>query len=165
MLKIDDFYRVLQVDPAAEPEVIRAAYRALARKYHPDVSGGSDDRMVPINRAWAVLANPVMRAAYDRGRGALAARPPVAAPHETHGTSIPSERPPGRPSGTVLTFGRYEGWSLGQLAQHDPDFLEWFARAPIGRAYRAEIDVLLAARGKARTGSSESPRTHGPPRR
>ena len=46
MMKINDFYRVLQVDPAAEPEVIRAAYRALARKYHPDVSIGADDRMV-----------------------------------------------------------------------------------------------------------------------
>src|SRR3712207_8591796 len=31
-----DHYKVLQVDPEAEPDVIQAAYRALARKYHPE---------------------------------------------------------------------------------------------------------------------------------
>jgi curved DNA-binding protein CbpA len=165
MMKINDFYRVLQVDPAAEAEVIRAAYRALARKYHPDVSIGADDRMVRINRAWAVLGNPTVRAAYDRGRVALAARAPEPTAPETAGEQASSQRPIGRPSGTVLTFGRYEGWSLGQLARYDPDFLEWFARAPIGRGYRAEIDLLLASRGKAKSGSSESPRPQDLPRR
>jgi hypothetical protein len=46
----------------------------------------------------------------------------------------------------VLDFGRYAGWSFGQIARHDPDFLEWLARAPIGRSFRAEIEVILAAR-------------------
>ena len=32
-----DYYRILQVHPQAEPEVIDAAYRLLMRKYHPDV--------------------------------------------------------------------------------------------------------------------------------
>ena len=36
----DDFYRVLQVDPSADPDVIEAAYKRLARKYHPDHNGG-----------------------------------------------------------------------------------------------------------------------------
>jgi len=165
MMKINDFYRVLQVDPAAEPEVIRAAYRALARKYHPDVSIGADDRMVRINRAWAVLGNPAVRAAYDRGRVAFATRVPEPTQPETPGEPASSQRPIGRASGTVLTFGRYEGWSLGQLARHDPDFLEWFARASIGRGYRAEIDTLLAARGRGKTGGSETPRAQDLPRR
>ena len=35
-------YDILQVSPAASPEVIRAAYRILARTVHPDVSAASD---------------------------------------------------------------------------------------------------------------------------
>ncbi len=48
LLSVSDPYKVLQVDPEAEDEVIEAAYRRLARKYHPDVSPTreSQDRMV-----------------------------------------------------------------------------------------------------------------------
>ena len=51
--------------------------------------------------------------------------------------------PTGTPSGRVLDFGRYAGWSLGQLAPVDPNYLEWLARTPIGRSYYAEIRELL----------------------
>ncbi len=37
-----DPYKILQVDPEAEDEVIVAAYRRLARKYHPDVAAGPE---------------------------------------------------------------------------------------------------------------------------
>jgi curved DNA-binding protein CbpA len=64
-----DYYRVLQVDPSAEPEVIDRAYRALALKYHPDRSAGTPDaagtRMRRINEAYAVLSDPKARARYD----------------------------------------------------------------------------------------------------
>lgn len=46
---------------------------------------------------------------------------------------------------TMLDFGRYQGWTLDQIARQDPDFLEWLARTPIGRPYRPEIDSLLLA--------------------
>ena len=69
MLEIIDFYKVLQIDPEAEAEVVQAAFRSLARKYHPDVVGGSEERMVSINHAWSVLGDPDERAQYDRGRG------------------------------------------------------------------------------------------------
>jgi hypothetical protein len=39
-----DPYKILQVDPEAEDEVIQAAYRRLARKYHPDLAAGPDAR-------------------------------------------------------------------------------------------------------------------------
>lgn len=158
MLKIVDFYRVLQVDPEADPEVIRAAYRSLARKYHPDHVAGSGERMVAINEAWAVVGDGRARAAYDRGRVALAPRHPPAAsgPRDRPLRSVRG-MPPGQPSGTVLDFGRYAGWSFGQLARHDPGFLEWLAGSPMGRSYRVEIEQLLAARaptpGARATGS------------
>lgn len=66
-----DYYRILQVHPRAEREVVDAAYRRLAAKYHPDVSRVADasERMKQINIAYEVLSDPVKRAAYDSARG------------------------------------------------------------------------------------------------
>lgn len=65
-----DHYRTLQVTRDAEPEVIDRAYRALSRKYHPDVApAGERDartrRMQAINEAYAVLRDERRRTAYD----------------------------------------------------------------------------------------------------
>jgi len=50
-------FETLQVSPAAEPEVVAAAYRALARKYHPDRSSapGAMARMARINAAYQAI--------------------------------------------------------------------------------------------------------------
>ena len=71
-----DYYQILRVDPAAEPEVIHAAYRKLAAMYHPDVDRSPDavQRMTEINQAYSVLRDPDSRAAYDRARGIAHAR-------------------------------------------------------------------------------------------
>lgn len=65
-----DLYETLQVSPRADAEVIEAAYRVLARRYHPDRDGrpGATVRMARINHAWEVLGTPEQRAAYDIGR-------------------------------------------------------------------------------------------------
>jgi hypothetical protein len=63
--------------------------------------------------------------------------------------------PPGNPSGTVLGFGRYDGWSLGEIARRDIDYIEWLDRMPIGRPYRDEIDVLLRKAGRRRSAPSD----------
>ena len=57
MLTISDPYRILQVVPDAEPEVIRAAYRALALKYHPDLAAASQERMATMGEMAAQLAH------------------------------------------------------------------------------------------------------------
>ena len=175
-----DPYEVLQVRPGAEPEVIRAAYRVLARKYHPDL-GGDATRMVALNDAWDVLGDPVRRAAYDAARAeessreapparnwpssaatsAAAAAPAPAAPTQTpFGTSPAPDAnrtgpPPGHPSGTVLDFGRYAGWSLGEIARYDLDYLEWLQRATFGRRLRAEIETLVRQRRGSGPASSQ----------
>src|SRR3954451_20111477 len=75
-----DAYKVLQVDPEADDEVIQAAYRRLAQKYHPDVSSSgigadaAEARMVEINAAWDILRDPARRAAYDRTRARAASQ-------------------------------------------------------------------------------------------
>jgi curved DNA-binding protein CbpA len=68
-----DYYAILGVSPSSEDVVIRAAYRALMRRYHPDADRSSDatDRARQINAAYAVLSNPEQRRKYD---GTLAAR-------------------------------------------------------------------------------------------
>ena len=67
-----DYYAILQVDPRAEKEVIDAAYRRLAAKYHPDVNrqAGAAERMIQLNTAYEVLSDPGKRAGYDAGRRA-----------------------------------------------------------------------------------------------
>ena len=69
-LRNEDYYKTLQVDPSADQEVIEAANKRLARKYHPDMnkSPGATFRMQEINVAYEVLRNPTKRAQYDRGR-------------------------------------------------------------------------------------------------
>ena len=66
-----DLYAILQVDPYAEAEVIQAAYRRLAAKYHPDVNRSPDavQRMQELNAAYDTLSDPAKRAAYDARRG------------------------------------------------------------------------------------------------
>jgi curved DNA-binding protein CbpA len=63
-----DYYKILQVDSEAEPEVIAAAYRRLSLKYHPDTNRAVDAtlRMQQINEAYDVLKDPARRARYDR---------------------------------------------------------------------------------------------------
>ena len=237
-MSVSDPYKTLQVDPEAEDEVIEAAYRRLARKYHPDVSTEPDshEKMIAINQAWEQLRDPVKRAAVDRSRlrarssaawvaasdahaqataaggpapahqrstaapphaPSHAASRPQPTPHRSAGgggggfaatgsTGNPSPTasataasgasdtwassrvplggfasgassrpdgegaagpPPGNPSGSVLTFGRYTGWSLGEIARTEVEYLEWLDRMPIGRPYQQEIDAILRAKG------------------
>jgi hypothetical protein len=64
--------------------------------------------------------------------------------------------PPGAPSGSLVTFGRYAGWSLGEIARSDLDYLEWLDRMPIGRSYRDEIDDILRRVGRRRSAAPQA---------
>jgi hypothetical protein len=63
-----NYYKILQVDTEAETEVIEAAYRRLARKYHPDVNKSPDaeEKMKQFNEARKILTNSKERGIYDR---------------------------------------------------------------------------------------------------
>lgn len=215
-----DPYKILQVDSEAEDEVIQAAYRRLAQKYHPDLAVGPEaaERMVAINAAWELLRTPERRKAFDRERRqatAPAATPPAypssaargshpaargsasagTRPGSTRGTPGPrppetvsgdwtsgrsssgggydastmrapegfgaAGTPPGNPSGSVMNFGRYAGWSLGEIARSDLEYIEWLDRMPIGRPYREEIDAILRRTGRRKSASTEASARRG----
>ncbi len=63
-----DYYEILGIDRNAGEGEIKAAFRKLARQYHPDVSKEPDaeERFKEINEAYGVLADPEKRARYDR---------------------------------------------------------------------------------------------------
>jgi curved DNA-binding protein CbpA len=153
---LPDHYRTLQVVPEAEPEVVRAAYRALSGRHHPDVVGGSDARMRQLNEAWTVLRDPTLRREYDRKR-ALAAIVP-ADPSPGHQPAPPA---PQGGTGSVLDFGRYTGWTLGALSRHDPDYLRWLIRTSIGRRFTAEVESLLEARAPVPVTERREPQRRG----
>lgn len=248
MTDAPDPYKILQVDSEAEDEVIQAAYRRLAQKYHPDLSTGQEamDRMVAINAAWETIGDPQRRAVYDSSRrataaapepsgpagrgpekpgraqrdphpgsgrsdsqgrepasasGSTAAGPEPARPHPSGARSAPpppepprppesvsrdwtpgrstigsgydattmrapegfgaAGPPPGNPSGGVVTFGRYAGWSIGEIGRKDLEYLEWLDRMPIGRPYRPEIDVILRQSGRRRSTSADATQRRG----
>src|SRR5688500_15905014 len=69
-MKFKDYYETLGVPPGADADVIKSAYRKLARKYHPDVSKESDaeEKCKAVNEAYEVLRDPKKRAAYEQVR-------------------------------------------------------------------------------------------------
>ena len=148
-MAVTDPYRVLQVMPSAEQEVVNAAYRALALKYHPDRDASSEAarRMQQVNEAFALVRDPVTRARWDGGHRAGSRAGGSA------GTQASTAPPPPRSSaaGSRLEFGRYAGWTLRDLARQDPDYLRWLSRHASGLRYRTEIYQILGrmARGSA----------------
>ncbi len=66
-LRLPDYYEILGLNPAATTDEVHAAYRAMARKYHPDIcrEAGAHQRFCLINDAHSTLADPGRRAEYD----------------------------------------------------------------------------------------------------
>jgi curved DNA-binding protein CbpA len=147
-----DAYATLRVTPNAEDFVLEAAYRAMARQFHPDGPRPDAARMAEINRAYDQVRTPERRKRYDRlhplrpmGPGESAA--PVSRAAQALGGRVP---PPTNGSGVsgegalmTIDFGRYQGWTLKDLAKHDPDYLRFLSRHSSGVRYRNQIAQLL----------------------
>lgn len=157
-----DFYKLLQVDREAELDVIRAAHRVLAGRLHPesDLTGVDEVRQADLDRALAVLSDPFSRKAYDQQREYEMVPVGPGLPdrfgssdedggdhHLTMGAlteRIQAGRNGEGLANVTLDFGRYAGWTLGELARTDPDYLRWLARHSSGIRYRGAILRLLA---------------------
>ena len=73
-----DYYVVLGIAEDADDETIRSAFRALARRYHPDVGAGSSPvEFQRAREAYEALADPERRRRYDRQLRDARTRPVV----------------------------------------------------------------------------------------
>jgi curved DNA-binding protein CbpA len=172
-----DAYRILQVVPVAHPDVIRAAYYALARIYHPDGDQSDGDLMSDLNWAYDQVRDRLRREAYDRARAALPepfarAEVPVG-PGPTAAWHREAPPPPGdEPSDNAgpfararradtsdskkIDFGRYAGWSIRDLVRQDPEYLRWLSRHSSGVRFRSEILRYMPAEAEE-TGAVRTP--------
>jgi curved DNA-binding protein CbpA len=167
-----DPYMILGVDRSANDAAIAAAHRRLARTFHPDVAGDSATAdMMRINAAFDRIRDRRRRAAYavaeseSRGDAAETRQRTSTTPWEMQDTARERDfdwsperdgtggagRPPGRPSGSVLRFGRHIGWSIGEIARVDPGYLVWLEDRREGHPYLAEIDRTLRQVGFRRS--------------
>ena len=113
-----DYFAVLELSAGASEQEIRAAYRRLARRYHPDLHPertDADARLKELNAAYEVLSDPVQRARYMRARR-VRVRVETAPGGAQPASRRPAPPPPAPPSGYVvygahvdLTGGR-TGW-------------------------------------------------------
>lgn len=179
---------MLGVTRDADDARITAAHRDLARRHHPDVAGeAATVRMMAINAAYDAIRTAPRRAAHDAEQastaGATAGAPGTATTSHAGGAAA-RERlrwrpandgtgkagpPPGRPSGSVLDFGRHKGWSIGEIARIDPGYLAWLEDRREGHPYLDEIDTVLRRIGfrpdDGSTGRASAGRRHDPRRR
>jgi len=150
---MDDPYDVLGVRRGDSDETIRAAYRKLAKKHHPDLNPGKADaaeRFKEINAAHALLSDPIKRGKFDRGE------------IDAAGNEIPPQRPTWRDFGDAAAdegLHRYRGG-----ATLNPEDLESLFGAALRERFEARdanrrgrdahysltVDFMDAARGAVR---------------
>lgn len=88
-------YDVLGVDPTADDEVLRKAYRLRLRQTHPD-TGGEAAVFIQVQQAWTLVGTADARAAYDRGHG-FEADSSATRPAQWSGWRASTARPDNRP--------------------------------------------------------------------
>jgi DnaJ-like protein len=122
-----DYYRILQVDPSAHPEIVHAAYRTLLRalRKHPDL-GGADGEARAIIEAYETLGRPERRQAYDLWLSAHSAAP------------IPAPRHAAAPPPPPVLLPEVKDWIRSALAEyHDAPWAPFASR----------FDLVLEAPG------------------
>jgi curved DNA-binding protein CbpA len=155
-----DAYATLGVDPGAPARAVSAAYRALARRWHPDGRTPDPVRMIAINQAYNLIKTRELRQRYDESHRLVAVGPGRDTGRWTSrhrpaeaGSSVTTEGPLGRrvaaararqgEPDAVVDFGIYAGWRVADLARHDPEYLRWLSRHSAGARFREVIARCL----------------------
>jgi len=170
--KIRTHYDNLQVMRSASPEVIKAAYRSLSQKYHPDRNlperrTECERIMKVINQSYATLSDPELRAKHDRwiaeqeGRGSGANA--NAGANQAQREKRPSQPPPAPVRPELLTVGSVLWKHLPTSARHflsqartNPSNAEFSVRAfsykPIAWGIAAAAFILFVVFSNAASG-------------
>lgn len=156
-MNLADCYRVLGLRSGASFDEIKASYRRLVRRYHPDVSTGDQqthDKFIEVTRAYKLLLNELVRPTAPAmpqapiGAGVRSAAQP--SPVSTVVTSAPRRPPPVRvnphlsPPEQRLKVDSYQQLQqllkqqrfpraialvegLAKRIPHDPEIMQWQA--------------------------------------
>jgi curved DNA-binding protein CbpA len=117
-----NFYVVLGVQPDADEETIRGAYRILARRYHPDRgTGSSAEKFRIVNEAYETLIDPGSRHLHDLSLQSGERRVPV-----RHGPIVVQSKSLPREDAGV--FGKFPAVSPSRALRISGDFDELFDR-------------------------------------
>ncbi len=154
-MEFKDYYQILGVDPDADDKTIKAAYRRLARKFHPDVSTEprAEEKFKELAEAYEVLKDTDKRAQYDMLR--------------QQGGAGPFQPPPGwQPGGFDSAGGDFQGgfsdffeqiFGQSRHGSRQGYSRQHFARR--GEDVELTLAIFLedACRGESRTISYEVP--------
>ncbi len=167
-------HEILGVPRFAPWPEVRAAFRTLARRYHPDGSAPDSRQMAVVNAAYEALerrrresnGGAAPGAAWSRAGSAPGGAPSAAGtspgvpvgPGPTVAAAAP--RVPSRPpAGSLLSrvqaarhvetpvidFGQYAGWRISEIAEQDPRYLVWLSRHSSGIRFRRAIEQVLGS--------------------
>jgi len=138
------------------------AYRAADSRYAASAAGRADVRQQWLSSVETALddGDAGVGATFTSGRSTIGGGydPATMRAPNSHGAAGPA---PGNPSGPALNFGRYAGWTIGEIGRTDPAYLEWLERTPIGRPFREAIDDFLRRAGRRRSPADEAHERHG----
>ena len=101
-------YEVLGVEPSADEDSLRRAYRLRLRQSHPD-TGGDAAVFIQVQRAWELVGTADARAAYDRGHGFADAPAPGGSTSSPAGWRA-TTRPAADTRPRARSFGQPGGW-------------------------------------------------------
>jgi len=118
-----DFYYILGLDPNCSLDEIKAAYRKLSKKLHPDLNQGDkyfENRFRDIKEAFETLRNPLKRKLYDEQFNQFKTQKPAEEPVRqrsstrsySHTTSRPYTRPAAAKPGKIRKRGPGVGLSI-----------------------------------------------------
>ena len=133
-----DHYETLHVRRGASTAEIRAAYRRLVRRYHPDLNPGDATalkRIKEINAAYDALCDPVSRAQYDRELARQEQRSPGQGFHD---------QPERHPDGHDPYGGYSYGPRRGRRTQARPGWIDDFL-SDVGWGGPSGLDELFDA--------------------
>lgn len=155
---------VLGVSAYATWPQVRSAFRALARRYHPDGTAPDPARMAELNAAYELLERALLSGAAARPADRSPETPqPVESPGVPVGpgpmVAGGAGRPGRAPTGSLLwriqaarhgdsptlDFGEYAGWTIAEVAEHDPRYLTWLSRHSSGIRFRRAIEAALGS--------------------
>lgn len=158
-MEFKDYYKILGVDRNASQEDIKAAYRKLARKYHPDLNKGNKEyeaKLKEINEAYEVLGDPQKRARYD----SLGANWEEEARRRAQAQGGFAQFSFGGAFDDFSDFFKVFFGDLGQFVSHSrfDDFTSFFGQRPQEASWQDVFTSRKAGAGKSTSWEQAGPR-------